>query len=156
MARLFDPVSFMNETVPANATKRIPRPVGEPVGIVTALDWKSGQVKKPGPSLGSDWFRLDVKLEVTDPEYIAQCVGNQSGKELFTYGIMYDAQDDGRPKIGENVNVALGKFRDACNANGKPYAMCIGQPLKLQVIQKPHPTNPNDPPLDEVYSVSRP
>lgn len=152
--RLFDPVSFMNENMEANATRRNPRPVGEALGQVTALDWKHGTVKKPGDNFGKPWYRLDVKIEVTDPNYLAQRETQNSDKELFTYGIMYDGDDTGRPKIGPNVNIALGRFREACNANGKPYASCVGAMLRIMVSQKPHPTEEGVV-LDEISAVTK-
>jgi hypothetical protein len=153
--RLFDPIAFMNETLPENATRRDPRPAGETIGQVVALDWKSGEVKKLGsPNYGKPWYRLDAKIEVTDPEYLAQRENGTGDKELFTYGIMYDGDETGRPKVGPNVNISLGRFRDACSANGKPFSACVGAMLRIQVIQKPHPTEA-DVVLDEVSNVTR-
>jgi len=152
--RLFDPVAFMNENAPENATRRDPRPIGETIGQVTALDWKTGVVKKDGPNKGNDWYRLDAKVEVTDPQYLALRENGTGDKEIFTYGIMYDGDETGRPKIGPNTNIAIGRFRDACNANGKPYASCIGAFVRIMVNQKPHPTQP-DVVLDEVTAVTR-
>lgn len=150
---LFDPIAFMNESAPANATRRDPRPVGEALGQVMDIAWKSGTIGK-GDRRGEPWYRADVKIEVTDPEYLALRENQTGDKEIFTYGIMYDADDSGRPKVGPNVNVNLGRFRDACNANGKPYGACIGAPLRIRVTQKPHPTEP-DIVLDEVTGVTR-
>lgn len=154
-APLFDPVAFLNENAPANATRRDPRPIGEALGQVTEMTVKTGTVKKIGSeNYGKPWYRMDFKIEVTDPEYLALRESGTGDKEIFTYGIMYDADDTGRPKIGPNVNVALGRFRDACNANGKPYAACIGAPVRIMVGQKPHPTEEGVV-LDEITGVTR-
>jgi hypothetical protein len=157
-APLFDPIAFMNENAPANATRRDPRPIGEALGQVTDLKWQHGIIGK-GDRRGQPWYRCDVKIEVSDPEYLALRQNAGGDKELFTYGIMYDADDTGRPKVGPNVNVKLGQFREACNANGKPYTACIGMPLKIMVGQKPHPTevdaDGNAIILDEVTGVTR-
>jgi hypothetical protein len=152
-APLFDPVAFMNENAPANATRRDPRPQGEAVGQVTKMTVKNGTIGK-GDRRGEPWYRMDFTIEVADPEYLALRENQTTEKEVFTYGIMYDADDTGRPKVGPNVNVKLGQFRDACNANGKPYAACIGAPLRIAVIQKPHPTEEGVV-LDEVSGVTR-
>lgn len=157
--RLFDPVAFMNENQAANATRREARPQGEALGQVVALDWKNGTVKKAGDNFGKPWYRLDVKIEVTDPAYLALRTGSTSDKETFTYGMMYDGDETGRPKVGPNVNIALGRFREACNANGQPYGMCVGAPVRIAVGHKPHPSevNPDGSPiiLDEVTALTR-
>lgn len=150
---LFDPIAFMNENAPANATRRDPRPIGEALGQVMDLQWKRGIIGK-GDRRGEPWYRMDAKIEVTDPEYLALRDNPTGDKETFTYGIMYDADDTGRPKIGPNVNVNLGRFRDACGANGKPYSACIGAPVRIMVGQKPHPNDPEIT-LDEVTGVTR-
>lgn len=156
MSRLFDPTPFLNENAPEGRTRKDPRPVGETIGQVTAIDWKSGEVKKAdSPNFGKPWYRMDVKLEVTDPAYLAQRTGDDlPPKEVFTYGIMYDGDERGFPKVGPNTNLQVHRFRDACNANGKPYAACIGAHLRMAIIQKPHPTQ-QDVVLDEVYSVTK-
>jgi hypothetical protein len=154
-APLFDPVAFLNENAPANATRRDPRPIGEALGQVTKLDIRDGTVKKrDSERFGQPWYRMDFTIEVTDPEYLALRENPTGDKETFIYGIMYDADDAGRPKVGPNVNIALGRFRDACNANGKPYAACIGAPVRIMVTQKPHPTE-TDVVRDEVTGVTR-
>ena len=159
MSRLFDPVAFMNETAPENATRRDPRPAGEALGQVMKIDYKTGTIKK-GDRTGEAWHRFDVQIEVTDPEYLATREHGTGPKEVFTYGLMYDAEPSGAPKVGPNVNVNLGRFREACDANGKPWNACIGKFLRIQVIQKPHPdglTNSDGSPviLDEVKAVTK-
>jgi hypothetical protein len=151
--RLFDPIAFLNETAPENATRRDPRPAGEVVGQVTALDFKSGEIKK-GDRIGQPWHRLDAKIEVTDPGYLAQRDNGGGDKEVFTYGMMYDADDTGRPKVGPNTNVNIGRFREACNSNGKPFASCIGQFVRISVTHKPHPDQEGVV-LDEVKAVTK-
>lgn len=151
---LFDPIAFMNEQAPANATRRDPRPIGEALGQVMEIGFAKGTVKKQGPNYGKPWYRMDFKIEVTDPEYLALRENPTGDKETFTYGIMYEADDTGRPKVGPNTNVQLGRFRDACGANGKPYAACIGAPVRIMVGQKPHPNDPEIT-LDEVTGVTK-
>lgn len=153
MSRLFDPVAFMNENAPENATRRDPRPAGEAVAQVIGLDWKSGEIKK-GDRAGQPWYRCDVKLEVTDPDYLSQRPNGGAPKEVFTYGMMYDGDETGRPKVGPNVNVNLGRFRDACDSNGKPWGNCIGKFVRISVTHKPHPTE-SGVVLDEVNAVTK-
>ena len=70
MSRLFDPTAFMNESTPENATRRDPRPQGEAIGQVTGLEFKTGVISR-GDRAGQDWYRLDAKIEVDDPAYLA-------------------------------------------------------------------------------------
>jgi hypothetical protein len=155
---LFDPVAFMNENAPANATKRDPRPIGEALGQVLDIKMEHGIIKN-GERRGQPWYRMDAKIEVTDPEYLALRQNPTGEKEVFFYGMMYDADDTGRPKVGPNVNVKLGIFREACGANGKPWGACIGMPIRINVGQKPHPTEVdaegNPIILDEVLGVTK-
>ncbi len=155
MSRLFDPIAFMNESTPQNATRRDPRPQGEAIGQITDLKWEDGIVKKQDSrNFGQPWYRMTAVIEVTDPEYLATRPNGTGDKEIFNYGIMYDGDETGRPKVGPNININLGKFRDACGANGKPYSACIGQFVRIMVINKPHPTDP-EAVLDEVKGVTK-
>lgn len=155
MPPLFDPIAFMNENAPENATRRDPRPIGEAIGQVTDLKFKNGIVKKrDSENYGKPWYRMDFYIEVTDPDYLALRENPAGDKEVFVYGIMYEGDENGRPKTGPNVNVQLGRMREACNANGKPFGACIGAPVRIMVGQKPHPTEP-DVVLDEVTGVTK-
>lgn len=156
---LFEPTAFLNENLAANATRRDPRPAGEAIGQVTAVAYKEGTIKD-GARAGETWRRFDFTIDVHDPAYLATRQNPSGLKETFTYGIMYDADETGRPKVGPNVNVNLGRFREACDANNKPLNACIGAMVRVQIIQKPHPrgeTNPDGSPviLDEVKAVTR-
>src|SRR5262245_38948553 len=115
-APLFDPIAFLNEEAPANATRKDPRPIGEALGQVTKMTPKQGIIKQ-GERRGETWYRFDWTIEVTDPEYLKLRDNPVGDKETFVYGIMYDADPlTGKPKVGPNVNVNLGRFRDACQA----------------------------------------
>lgn len=148
MARLFDPVAFLNADLDANATKRDPNPEGTVLAQVTKLGKKAGTGKD-----GNEWNRLDVSLEVTDPEYLANVVG-QPQKVVMTLGIMLDMNGD-QIATGPNKNVRLGKFREACGVNGKPLAALVGQMVQITVIQKPHHENPEDT-VDEISAFAAP
>lgn len=151
---LFDPVSFMNEPVAENATKRDTRPPGEGIGQVIELKWDSGTSGPQSKRPGEPWYRMTAVIETEDPAYLALRPHGGGPKETFFYGIMYEADDTGRPKTGHNVNVQLGKFREACNANGKPFAACVGAFVRFAVENKPHYKNPEDV-VDEISAVTK-
>lgn len=151
---LFDPVAFMNEPAAENATRYEPRPPGEGIGQVMELKWDSGVAGPNAKNPGAPWYRMTAVIKTEDPEYLALRPNGGGASETFFYGIMYDADDTGRPKVGPNTNVALGRFRDACNANGKPYSAIPGSYVRFAVTQKPHHKNPGEV-VDEVTSVTR-
>jgi hypothetical protein len=160
--RLFDPVAYMNESVPKMSTRRLPRPTGQPLAQVTEFDWKSGTVGPGKTRSGQPWYRLDVKLQVsnaTDPEYLSQIPGSPE-KETFTWGIMYDGDEAGRPVVRQGTNIRLGQLRAMCDANGKPWSACIGAMLRLNIGHKFHPTEVDEDGqpiiLDEVTGATRP
>lgn len=138
MSRLFDPVNILNAEIGENATKRDPLPIGEPVAQITKVGITSDEIKK-GDRAGQMWHRLDVTLEITEPEYCARYGDGTQNRIVTTYGIMYDANEQGLPKLGPNVNVKLGRFRDAAGVNGRPLGALVGQFVRLNVIHKPHP-----------------
>lgn len=146
--RLFDPVAFLNADLEANATKRDPLPEGTVLGQVTKLAKKGGEGKD-----GNPWNRLDVSLEITDPNYLANAVG-QPEKTVTTLGIMLDMNGD-QIATGPNKNVRLGKFRDACGVNGKPLAALIGQMVEITIVQKPHHEDP-EVTVDEIAAFRAP
>jgi len=153
MSRLFDPVDLMNQPIEANATKRDPLPIGETVAQITELKFSSGTSNKPGkPSM--EWTRLDCTLELTDPEYVSQIPGNTSGKAITFLGIMLDMNGQ-QIAVGPNKNIRLGKLREAAGVNGQPLNMLVGQYIRIQVSQKPHPTDPDSGPISEITSYTK-
>lgn len=152
MSRLFDPVNLLNAEIEANATRRDPLPMGEVVAYITEIGFSDGTVKKSGPNFGKPWNRLDCKLEITDPEYLAQIPGNPD-KAVTNLGIMLD-MENGAIKSGPNVNVRLGRLREATGTNGKPLSMMVGQPLRIQIMHKPHPTEEGVV-LDEISNYTK-
>jgi hypothetical protein len=144
---LFDPAALLDQTLESNATRRDPLPVGEAVAQITGLDLKSGTSQK-----GNDWTRLDVKLEITDPEYLAQIPG-QPEKAFANLGIMLDMQN-GSIATGPNRNIRLGRLREACGTNGKPLSAMVGNFLRISITHKPHPTDPEIV-LDEVSAYTK-
>lgn len=151
MTRLFDPVSLMSQHIEANATRRDPLPVGETTAQILALEFASGTSNKPGKA-PTDWTRLDAKLEITDPEYLAGYPGNPE-KVTTTLGIMLD-MSGGQIATGPNKNVRLGRLREATGTNGKPLDAMVGQYIRVAIGHKPHPKEP-DVVLDEIVSYTK-
>lgn len=146
--KLFDPISLMNEVVEANATRRDPLPVGETTAQITKMGFSEGISKKSQQT----WTRLDLTLEITDPEYLAQVPGIPD-KVVTNLGIMID-MNNGSIATGANKNIRLGRLREATGTNGKPLAMMEGAFLRITIGQKPHPTEP-DVVLDDVVGYTK-
>ena len=147
MSRLFDPVAFLNEELAENATVRDPLPEGTVLAQVTSLKKVDGKTKD---GTGT-WDKLNVSLEITDRDYLANAVG-QPDKAVTTLGIMLEMNGQ-QIATGPNKNVRLGKFRAACGVNGKPLAALIGQMVAITIVHKP---NPNDPEsvLDDISAFA--
>lgn len=149
MSRLFDPVSLMSANVEANATRRDPLPIGETVGQITEINFSDGVSNKPGkPS--TPWARMDVKLEITDPDYTSQIPGSPE-KVVTQLGIMMD-MNGGQIATGPNKNIRLGRLREATGTNGKPLSMMVGQMLRIAIGHKPHYKDDGNP-EGEFYGV---
>lgn len=141
---LFDPVNLLNEDLAENATKTVPLPEGEPLAQVTKLDFANGEKD------GREWTRLDVRLEIIDQDYLA---GYPSEKVSRTLGIMLEMNGN-QIATGDNKNVRLGKFREACGVNGKPLGALIGQMVRLAIKQKPGYKDPSET-VDDIVSFSK-
>lgn len=149
MSSLFDPVSLMNENLDANATRRDPLPAGEVLAQITELKFADGVSAKTG----NPWNRMDISLEITDPNYLAQYPG---GAEKLTtqLGIMLD-MNNGQIATGPNKNIRLGRLREAANANGKPLAALVGTFIRISIAHKPHYLRPEEI-VDEVVAFTKP
>jgi hypothetical protein len=147
MGKLFDS-SVLDQQVEANATRRDPLPVGETLAQIIELGMSDGLSKKDQ----KPWARLDVKLEITDADYLDMVPGRPE-KVVTSLGVMLDMAN-GQIKTGANVNVRLGRLREAAEANGKPLNAMVGQFIRIAIGQKPHPTEP-DVVLDEVISYTK-
>ena len=147
MSRLFDPVSLMSENVEANATRRDPLPIGETIAQIMEIDFSDGVSKDSG----KPWNRLNAKLEITDPDYIALIPGEPE-KAFSSLGVMIDMTPDGRIATGPNKNVRLGRLREATGTNGKPLSMMVGQYIRIAIIHKPHYKDDGNPD-GEFYGV---
>lgn len=145
---LFDASSFLNTPMgEANATRRDPLPAGETFGTITKVEMAHGTSDK-GP-----WRKLNATIEVGDPSYLASAART---KATLTYGIMLDLTDTGTIAMGPNVNVRLGKLREATGVNqpGKALTEMVGRPIKIMVGHRP---DANDPTVlyDEVKAVAK-
>jgi hypothetical protein len=153
MSRLFDPVSLLNENIAANATKREPLPIGETVAQIMELSTSEGVSGPNSKNPGTPWARLDLKLEITDPEYLAQIPGTPTKATTFL-GVMLDMQN-GSIATGPNKNIRLGRLREAAGANGKPLSAMQGAFLRIAIGHKPHPTDPEGGVVDEIVSYTK-
>lgn len=147
--RLFDPVSLMSANVEANATRRDPLPIGETVSQITEITFSDGVSNKPGKPPAS-WARMDVKLEISDPDYTSQIPGSPE-KVVTQLGIMMD-MNGGQIATGPNKNIRLGRLREATGTNGKPLSMMVGQMLRISIGHKPHYKDDGNP-EGEFYGV---
>ncbi len=146
--QLFDPITLLNENVEANATRRDPLPIGETTAQIMKMGFSNGISKKNG----NPWNRLDLTLEVTDPEYLALVPGTPE-KVVTNLGIMID-MNNGSIATGANKNIRLGRLREATGTNGKPLAMMEGQFIRITIGQKPHQTEEGVV-LDEIMSYTK-
>lgn len=152
MSRLFDPAALLNENIAANETKRYPLSMGETVAQIMELKFDEGVSGPKSKNPGTPWARLNAKLEITDPEYLATVPG-QPDKAVTFLGIMLDMQN-GTIATGPNKNIRLGKLRDAAGVNGKPLNMLMGQYIRIAIGHKPHHEDPEQI-VDEITSYTK-
>lgn len=141
--RLFDPVALMNQNTEANATKRTPLPTGETTAQIVKMDIAEGTSGPKSKHPGTPWARLDLQMEITDPEYLKQVGDGTRDKAIIFHGIMLDMKD-GAIATGADRNVVLGRLREAAGVNGQPLNALMGQWVRLQIGHKPHFENPQD------------
>jgi hypothetical protein len=149
---LFNPDDLLNETIAANETKRTPLPVGETIAQIMEIKIDEGVSGPKSKNPGTPWYRLNAKLEITDPVYLAEIPGKPD-KAVTFLGVMLDMQD-GRPAVGPNKNIRLGKLRDATGTNGKPLGQMIGNYIRIAIGHKPHHEDPESV-VDEVVSYTK-
>ncbi len=153
MSRLFNPNDLLSQNLAEGSTRRDPLPAGEVLAQISELKFSDGTVKKQGsPNFGMPWSRLDCKLEITDPEYLAQVPGGLD-KATTTLGIMLD-MDNGQIQMGPNKNIRLNRLREAAGVNGQPLGALMGQFIRISIIHKPHPTE-SDVVMDEVSAFTK-
>jgi hypothetical protein len=153
MSRLFDPVSLLNQDLPEGETRRTLLPQGEVIAQITKIAVKSGTISK-GDKAGEDWNRLDVSLEITDPEYLEHYADGSFTKANTNLGLMIDLTETGQIAMGPNRNIRLNRLREAAGVNGKPLSMLSGQFIRITIGHKPHPTD-SEIVLDEVTGFAK-
>lgn len=153
MSRLFDPVNLLSQNVEANATKRDPLPIGEGLAQVTKLEFSEGEYKDKKTQQTKTWNRLDITAECEDPDYVKLVGDGTQDKVIFFHGIMLD-MNGGEIAVGSNKNIQLGRFREACDANGQPLGAMIGKYFRFAMGHKPHPKNEGEI-LHEVIGLSK-
>lgn len=139
---LFDPTlaeDLLNADLEANATRRDPAPQGEVNAQIVDQKIKTGKSGPKSQNPGSPWARLDLSLEITDPEYLSQ-IPDSPEKLKMTLGVMLDLTESGTIATGANKNIRLGRLREAAGCNGKPLSALLGNYLRIQISHKPHPT----------------
>jgi hypothetical protein len=152
MSRLFNPNDLLSQNLAEGSTRRDPLPAGEVIAQIAELKFSDGTVKKQGPNFGNPWSRLDCKLEITDPEYLAQIPGAPD-KAVTSLGTMLD-MDNGQIQMGPNKNIRLNRLREAAGVNGQPLGALMGQFIRVSITHKPHPTE-SDVVLDEVTAFTK-
>lgn len=145
---IFDTDAFFDAQFDAsNATKRDPLPPTDAVlAQVTKLDKVSGISGE-----GKPWYKLNVQWTISDAEYLARAARE---KATITQGIMLDMTEAGTIAMGPNMNVTLGRFREATGINqpGKSLNDAMGQYAKIKIGHRP---DKNDASIvyDEVQGV---
>lgn len=156
MSKLFDSTSLLMDDLPSNATKRLPLPVGEVLAKIAKIGESSGVVKKEGDRKGEPWYRLDFTLEIEDREYLATYGDGSHEKVNTIFGVMIEKTPDGkRIATGENVNVRLGRFREAAGTNGQPLGANIGRYIRIVVEQEQDPNGEPGEMRDKITSVAK-
>lgn len=141
---MFDASSFLNATFnEANSTRIKPAPEGEYIGQIqpiVAENIKSGTSQK-----GNLWTRLDVQVEVTGDQRIADACGLE--KKVIRGGIMLDLTPSGGLDFSEGKNIGLGRLRAATGLNqpGQPFSFSMfgGKMVKIIVSHRPDPKDPS-------------
>lgn len=141
--RLFDPAEIFSQEVEANATKREPLPVGQPLAQISELKFADGMSKPKDGKPARPWARIDAVCDITDPEYLSQVGDGTREKATVFYGVMVEMNGK-QIKVGPDVNVELGKLREAAGVNGQPLSALVGSWVRLNIVQEPHYLRPDE------------
>lgn len=107
---MFDPESFMNQTVEGGfETRTTPAPEGEHLAVID--DWGA----KAPVRVAKTSVVFDIPWKILDGE-LAKSMGLK-GNFVVRQGVFLDIDDNGRLEKGPNKNVALGKVREAVGQN---------------------------------------
>lgn len=154
MSTLFDASSFLSTPLAeASATKRDPLPIGETYGQISKVDMVNGVAGPQAENPGKPWFKLNVVFDLQDPEYLSRAKRERAS---ITYGLMLDVTDAGTIALGPNVNIRLGKLREATGVNqpGRALMDMVGQVCRLSIGNRPDPKDPSIV-YDDVVAVAK-
>jgi len=121
---MFDPDNFINAEVNSELdTKSIPAPEGDYAIKIVKLKARAW-AKKDDPTING--VAIDVTCEVVDQNILSD-IGLE--KLIVMGSIPLEIAEDGKSLAeGKGRNVALGRFREACDINrpGMPNSSAIG------------------------------
>ncbi len=135
----FDPTAFEEMTIDqSNEVKMTPVPEGDYRGIIQGVKIDSVSISK-GDRAGQTVPVLKVTYELEDDTGKLKELLNRD-KITVRQDIWLDISDNGSLAFGPNLNVGLGRLRDACNMNkpGKPFSFKMLEgagPVIVHVIQ---------------------
>jgi len=119
----FDPAAFESMTIDqANETKTTPVPEGDYRGIVESVKIDTVAISK-GERAGKTVPVLKIIYELEDDTGKLKELLNRD-KVTVRQDIWLDVTDSGALAFGPNLNVGLGRLRDACGLNnpGKAFS----------------------------------
>lgn len=113
---IFDPSQLLDSTTTEALTKRPPLPIGDYVGVITDIQIRAWESKKPDAKVKSG-FAADLKIEVDTTQYphAQEVVGIP--KVILNAGIMLETNASGSIDWGQGKNGALRRYRDALGMN---------------------------------------
>lgn len=133
----FDVNAFLNESIDGELdTKIIPIPEGVYDAQIGTGDKDVDVARGISPKTNRPWMRLDVRMNITDPNLIAQL---QRDQVTVRHSIMLDLNEAGKVDMRPQRNVNLGKLRDAVNQNRPgPWSFLNlkGATLKVKIKQR--------------------
>ena len=135
MSRLFNPNDLLSQNLAEGSTRRDPLPAGEVVAQIAELKFSDGTVKKQGPNFGNPWSRLDCKLEITDPEYLARVIEAviAAGATNLGPGWRISAVVSIAPGLQVRVTDALEQVTVAVHTNQVSGVADPGQPITVTI-----------------------
>lgn len=156
MTSKFNPDDFLNQPVEgANATTRTPVPESEYMAVVDDFKLRMVDIKK-GDNAGKSVLAIDIFWNILD-DSVRQLLKRE--KVTSKQGFFIDIDENGKIAVGEDVNVKLGRVREALNQNdpSQPwmFQMLKGAgPAKIKVKHRP---DENDEKIvyDEVVAVTK-
>lgn len=152
----FDPVAFENMTIDqSNETKTTPLPEGDYRGLVSGVKIKTVKLSK-GERAGQEQPVLEVVYDLEDPTGGKILEELNRDKIQVRQDIWLDV-DNGTLAFGPNLNVQLGRLRDAVGQNkaGKPWAFKMLEGAGPVMVHVTHRTV-NEDVYSQVSKISKP